>query len=227
VLVACVRRRSGEGIVYSAIDVKKWAEREPSAEQARPSRCSRCGAASRPPGKAVVVVSHGLRERQIRGPAAPGTLPETRVVQVRRYRCRCCGGLTTVLPRGLTARRHYSASAIGLALCLHGMRGLSVGATRRRVCTWPMGFETERWTTLCDWANAIDEGRLFPRVRPLPEGGASLRRRAERAASSLCGMALGSASLEEQVFQGAALAARGTWLADRSANPVHRVESLL
>lgn len=70
-----------------------------------------------------------------------------------------------------------------------------------------MGFETERWTTLCDWANAIDEGRLFPRVRPLPEGGASLRRRAERAASSLCGMALGSASLEEQVFQGAALAA--------------------
>jgi hypothetical protein len=201
-----VRRRSGEGIVYSAIDVKKWAKQEPSSEQVRPPCCSRCGAASRPAGKPVVVVSHGLRERQIRGPAQPGVRPTTQTVRVRRYRCLRCGGLTTVLPRGLTARRHYSASAIGLALCLHGLRGLSVGETRHLICTWPVGFETERWTTLPKWAAAIATGRLFAAVRPSPPG-TSLRGQTERAAATLCSLALSGSGLEAQAFEGAALAA--------------------
>lgn len=201
-----MRRRSGEGIVYSAIDVKKWAEQEPSAEWVRPPCCSHCGAASRPPGKAVVLVSHGLRERQVRGPAGPFGEPETRLVRVRRYRCLRCGGLTTVLPRGLTARRHYSASAIGLALCLYGLQGFSVGETRQRVCTWPLGFETERWTTLPKWVAAVDEGRLFRSVRPSPIN-TSLRRRSERAAATLCSLALSGGGLEARVFEGAALAA--------------------
>jgi hypothetical protein len=153
-----------------------------------------------------VLVGHGLRERQVRGPAVPGGQPETRVVVVRRYRCKRCGGVTTVLPRGLTARRHYSASAIGLALCLHGMRGLSVGETRQRVCTWRVGFETERWTTLASWLAAVAEGRLFACVRGSPAR-ASLRRRAERAAATLCGLALAADELEAQAFWGAALAA--------------------
>jgi len=201
-----VQRRSGEGIVYSAIDVKKWAVEVPSAEQVRPSCCSRCGAASRAPGQALVVVSHGVRERQVRGPAEPDGAPQTRIVRVRRYRCLRCGGLTTVLPRGLTARRHYSASAIGLALCLHGLRGLSLGETRQRVCTWPVGFETERWTTLPKWIAAIEAGRLFRVVRP-SAAGTSLRRRSERAAATLCSLALLGGELEAQVFEGAALAA--------------------
>jgi hypothetical protein len=153
-----------------------------------------------------VLVSHGLRERQVRGPAGPVGEPETRLVRVRRYRCLRCGGLTTVLPRGLTARRHYSASAIGLALCLYGLQGLSVGETRQRVCTWALGFETERWTTLPKWVAAIDEGRLFRSVRSSPLG-TSLRRRAERAAGTLCSLALSGDRLEARVFEGAALAA--------------------
>jgi hypothetical protein len=87
------------------------------------------------------------------------------LIRARRYRCRLCGGLTTVLPRGLTARRHYSASAIGLALFLHGMQGLSIGETRQRVCTWRVGFETERWATLPSWVAAIAGGAPF-RLRP-------------------------------------------------------------
>jgi len=201
-----MKRRSGEGIVYSAIEVKNWVEQAPAAERVRPPCCSRCGAASRPPGKAVVLVSHGLRERQVRGPAGPFGEPETRLVRVRRYRCLRCGGLTTVLPRGLTARRHYSASAIGMALCLYGLQGLSVGETRQRVCTWSLGFETERWTTLPKWVAAIDEGRLFRSVRPSSTG-ASLRRRSERAAATLCSLALSGGGLEARVFEGAALAA--------------------
>lgn len=153
-----------------------------------------------------MLVGHGLRERQVRGPAGPRGQPEVRVVHVRRYRCRLCGGLTTVLPRGLTARRHYSASAIGLALCLHGLRDLSVGETRQRVCTWRVGFETERWTTLASWLAAVAEGRLFRCVRPSPPQ-ASRRLQAERAAATLCSLALATDELEARVFEGAALAA--------------------
>jgi hypothetical protein len=153
-----------------------------------------------------MLVSHGLRERQVRGPAAPSGQPETQVLRVRRYCCRRCGGLTTVLPRGLTARRHYSASAIGLALCLYGLQGLSIGETRLRVCTWAVGFETERWSTLPTWALAIEQGRLFPSVRPSPVG-ASLRRKSERAAATLCAMARTAGGLEAEAFEGAALAA--------------------
>lgn len=204
--IAVKRRQSGEGIVYSAVVVKKWAEEIPAAGQVRPGRCSKCGAASQPPGQPLVLVSHGFRERQVRGPAEPNAPPEIRVMHVRRYRCLRCGGLTTVLPRGLTARRHYSASSIGLALCLHGLRGLSVGETRRLVCTWPIGFETARWTTLSTWVVAIGQGRLFARVRAAPAT-ASLRSRASRAAATLCAVALCDGSIEAQAFEGAALAA--------------------
>lgn len=201
-----MRRQSGAGIVYSAIDVKKWAGEIPSVDAVRPGCCSRCGAASRPSGAGVVLVGHGSRERQVRGPAGPHGEPEIRVIVIRRYRCRLCGGLTTVLPRGLTARRHYSASAIGLSLCLYGMRRLSVGETRQRVCTWPIGFETERWTTLPGWVAAIEEGRLFPGVRACPPS-FTIRERAERAAATLCALAISADLLEVQVFEGAALAA--------------------
>lgn len=201
-----VRRQSGEGIVYSAIEVKKWAEEIPSAERARPACCSRCGVASRPLGTALVLVGHGRRERQVRGPRDATSEAEIRTISVRRYRCRLCGGLTTVLPRGLTARRHYSASAIGLSLCLFGMRGLSLGETRRRVCPWRAGFETERWTTLPGWLTAIAEGRLLSEVRPSPPS-FSLREQAERAAATLCALSLEGGSLEAQAFAGAALAA--------------------
>jgi hypothetical protein len=199
-------RQSGEGIVYSAVDVKKWAAEVPDVEAARPGCCSQCGAASRPLGAALVVVGHGLRVRQVRGPATPGGVPEIRTLRVRRYRCRRCGGLTTVLPRGLTARRHYSGSAIGLSLCLYGMQRLSVGETRRRVCAWRFGFEPERWTTLSTWLAAIEEGRLFGQVRPCPPT-FSTREHAERAAATLCGLALSAGTLDEQAFEGAALAA--------------------
>lgn len=128
---------------------------------------------------------------------------------MRRYRCRRCGGITTVLPGGLCARRHYSASAIGLALGLFGLVGLSVGETRDRVCTWRVGFDLSRWSTLRSWVEAVGEGKLLPRIiawRPWPAG-LSLRRQAERAAACLCALAPGSGAPAEQAFAGAALAA--------------------
>lgn len=201
-----MRRQSGEGIVYSAIDVKKWAEEVPSVDAVRPGCCSRCGAASRPLGTALVLLGHGQRERQVRGPAGPRVAPQIMTILVRRYRCRLCGGLTTVLPRGLAARRHYSASAIGLALCLYGVQRFSESQTRLRVCAWRVGFEPDRWTTLARWVTSVEQRRLFARVRPCPPA-FTVRERAERIAATLCGLAVGVDSLEAQAFEGAALAA--------------------
>lgn len=202
-----MRRQSGEGIVYSTINVKKWATDVPSAEAVRPHCCSRCGAASRPLGAAVVLVGHGLRERQVRGPVEPFAVPQLRTILVRRYRCRLCHGVTTVLPRGLAARRHYSASAIGLSLCLYGMQGLSLRETRQLVCAWRIGFNPDRWTTLPSWVEAIERDKLFAQVRPCPSG-FTVRQRAERAAATLCAIGARSGGpVEAQVFEGAALAA--------------------
>jgi hypothetical protein len=158
---------------------------------------------------ALGLVGHGSRERQVRGPAAPTEPPQIIAVAVRRYRCRRCGGITTVLPRGLHARRHYSGSAIGLALCWFGIYRLTVAETRRRVCAWSAGFEPESWSTLYGWLDAVAEGRLFARVRSSPPS-FSHRQRAERVAATLGAMApVGFAheSQEDQVFAGAALAA--------------------
>jgi hypothetical protein len=203
-------RQSGEGIVYSTIGVKNWAENLPPPEQVRPGCCSRCGAASQPVGSAIVLHGHGVRWRQVRGPAHAEGEPETALVAVRRFRCQRCGGITTVLPGGLCARRHYSAAAIGLAMCLFGLVGLSIGETRQRVCTWRVGFELSRWTTLRSWVEAVGTGRLLPRIvawRPWPAH-CSLPQGAERAAACLCALApVESGSIIEQAFAGAALAA--------------------
>jgi hypothetical protein len=202
-------RASGEGIVYSTIPVKKWAEALPSAGQARPGRCSRCGAASQPLGASLGLHGHGVRWRQVRGPASATGEPETITVAVRRYLCQRCGGVTTVLPGGLCARRHYSASAIGLALCLFGLMGHSIEETRARVCTWRAGFDLNRWTTLRQWVTAVSVGRLLPCITVWRQwtDGASLRAGAERAAACLCSLALRTGTIAELAFAGAALAA--------------------
>jgi hypothetical protein len=216
VLDAGVPRASGSGIVYSSLEVKNWDTKAPDVEQVRPGRCSRCGAGSRPPGRPLGLVGHGCRERQVRGPATVDGPSRVVVVQIRRYRCRHCGGLTTVLPRGLCARRHYAASAIGLALYLFGVLRLQVGAVRARICSGRAGFETERWSTLFDWLGALRAQRLFACVRGSPPS-FSARDQAARAAHTLAAFSASSppsvahpsspVSMEGAVFSGAARAA--------------------
>lgn len=205
-----IRRRSGQGIVHSEVDVKKWAERLPSVQAVRPRCCSGCGAASCPYGQPMVLVGHGTRERQVRGPLWPGMKPGVLVLRVRRYRCRKCAAITTVLPRGLVARRYYSGGAIALALLLLGVRGQSMQQVRRAVCAWQVSFEAPgQWNTVSQWLQAICEKRLYAQVRPWPPA-FGLRQRAERVATTLLSYApasLGPLGPEEQVFVGAGLAA--------------------
>lgn len=205
-----IRRRSGQGIVHSEVDVKKWAERLPSAQAVRPRCCSGCGAASCPYGQLIVLVGHGTRERQVRGPLWPGMKPGVLVVRVRRYRCRRCAAVTTVLPRGLVARRYYSGGAIALGLLLLGVRGEPMRQVRRAVCAWQVSFESPgQWNTVSKWLQAISEKRLYPQVRTWPPT-FGLRQKAERVATTLLSYApssRGPMGLEEQVFVGAGLAA--------------------
>lgn len=178
-------KRSNRGIIHAELDVKAWSDSFPDVDQVRPVRCPECGAAARRPGRALGLVGHGVRDRQVRGPLAPGEPAGTVTIRVRRYRCRGCAAIVTVGPRGLATFRHYAAAAIGLALWMVGVLGLSTKEVRRRISGW-QSFEGGAWVSVRRWLDAIAGGRLFPAapIRASPSGW-SLRQRAERAAMTL------------------------------------------
>lgn len=203
-------KRSKRGIIHAERDVKAWSEDFPDIDLVRPRQCPVCGAAARPPGRALGIVGHGVRDRQVRGPLAPGEPPGTITIQVRRYRCRGCEAILTVGPRGLATFRHYAAVAIGLALRMVGVLGLSTAEARRRISPW-QSFEVGAWVSVRRWLNAITDGRLLPaaQIRASPPEW-SLRQRAERAAMTLRAVAppgCRDGGPELEVMAGAARAA--------------------
>lgn len=149
------------------------------------------------------LVGHGIRERQVRGPRHAGGAPEPLVIAVRRYRCRDCHAVCTVVPRGVVARRHFGAGAIGWALFLSGCEGRSSRRIRDSVGGIG-GAEAGSWVTLGRWLSAVESGRLFrSRAAPILR---TMRQRAERAAMMLVSFAppeLASVPLAEQAFAGA------------------------
>lgn len=202
--------RSHWTIVRSAIDVKSWLARTPSVEEVRPGRCPRCETASRPVGRRLGLWGHGLRDRQQRGPLEPRGQPVEVVIRARRFLCRPCGAVLLVVPSGVMAGRLFSAAAIGVALLLFGVDGLSMAATRTRVSPWHRVGATAAvsWLSLRRWARAARAGRLWACVRPAPVR-FTARQVAERAArtlSALAPLALAEERLEAQVFAGVVLA---------------------
>jgi hypothetical protein len=155
----------------------------------------------------VVIVGHGLVERQVLGPQTPGGAPEAVVLKLRRYRCRACKAVLIVGPRGLLPRRLYGAGAISLAFSAYGH-----GATGRevRAQTSPSrrvgGSAVERWQTLVRWLDAARRGELFS----VPGLGEHDRRSvAEQVALVLAargGRLLGG-DLAQSAFDGAVIAA--------------------
>jgi hypothetical protein len=151
------------------------------------------------------MVGHGRRGRQLRGPPSTIAPPATRTVHVRRYRCRGCGAVVTVVPKEVLARRHFAAGAIALALFVFGKLGGSAIVACQRVGSWARG--SGAWRSLRRWIAAIDTGRLFRAVRGSP-GTWAPRRRAERAAMAIgaCAPEVFGPTEEERVFAGAAFA---------------------
>jgi hypothetical protein len=197
--------RSNHFVVHSNLDVNFWAAAPPSVEAARPGRCPRCGAASRPPGAALVLHGHGIRARQVRGPRTVRGAPATITITARRFLCQACRAVITVVPRGVVRHRHFAGSAIALALFLFGVLGRTASAVQRAISGWGDGASS--WRTLTRWIDAASEGRLFrwPRADL-----SDLRRRAvARAVARFvqAGAACSAGDEVEQVFDAAASSA--------------------
>lgn len=197
-------------MLQSCIPIKSWIERPPSVEEARPSHCPFCQAASRVVGEPLGLHGHGLRERQLRGPLGLEQEPQLCGVQVRRYLCQRCGATVTVVPQGVLPRRLFSASAIGLALCLWGLMRLCAKKVRAKVSPLRHVGATAAagWTQLGRWTEAIRQRRLLGGVLvgPLPAAQRQVAQRAAVALSALCPPQQFGQSMPQQVFAGAALA---------------------
>lgn len=193
--------RSNKGIIRSKIDVKTWVTSPPTVSEARPSSCTSCRAASRPTGEQLVVRGHGVCHRQIRGPPTVDGAPTIIVVVVRRYRCRACGAVMTVVPREVLPGFWYAAPAIAVALALYGVQGASAREVRRRVCAWPIVGTSTGWPSLRRWIRRSSS--LWRCVRASPAQW-STRQRAERAATIVAAHAEQHGDLVERAFAGAA-----------------------
>ena len=179
--------------MHPAIDVKQWLARPPSVEAVRPSRCPACGTASRRPGLPLALHGHGLRSREQRGPLEPGGRPVSVEVLCRRYQCQRCSAVVLVAPRGVLARRLYSASAIALALALWAVMGVGEAGVRRRTSPWIPSQRDEQgvvdhWPSLWRWSRALTQGRLFG-PKASARAGPTLRDTAARVVSWLAGHA--------------------------------------
>lgn len=200
--------RSNIRIVYSPLDVKSWGGDPLSVDAARPGSCPACGLASRPPGGGLGLHGHGLRTRQVRGPAEPGTAPVVGEVVGRRYLCRGCGAVLLVLPRGLLRGRLFTAGAIAYALALYGCLRRPPAAVRERVSPWQIvgAGSAGRWASLRRWVRAVRADRLFSGVRLAPQAWTA-RQLAERIATTLAAAAVGmeGTPIEHRAFAGAAM----------------------
>lgn len=202
-------QRSIKKFVTLDISVNTWLRRLPSVDEARPSCCPQCGQASRPTGGVLKLHGHGLRERQLRGPLAPGGPAKLVLLMLRRYRCRGCRALITVAPCSVTRGRLFSAAAIGLALALWASgTGETAAEVRRQVSPDAVLGDTAAagWAALRRWVQAIRTKKLFTRVRACPAG-LGAREVAAHAAAALASMGPLSASGESlltRAFAGAA-----------------------
>lgn len=199
--------RDASRVIRSRIPVNDWLQRLPSVDEARPAVCVVCGAASRPAGGGLVLHGHGLRARQLRGPPTAYGPPSVREVLVRRYECQRCGAVLTVVPREVTPRRHYAATAIALALSLFGVRALSQATVRSAVSSdGTTGHcATYRWRTLARWIDAVAARRLFAALpaMPIARDRRTIAQRAAMAIGAHAPPSLPEGALEVRAFFGA------------------------
>lgn len=170
-------------MVYFDADVKRWAEAMPSAEVARPPRCTACGAASAPPGQGLRLHGHGIRERMRLGPEELGGRSVVGSVTARRYRCVRCAAVLVVVPRGVLPRLRYGAVAIALALARWSVEDVPAALVRAEISPFGVvGHDARRgWRSLRRWARGSPWARS-------PKVTGSARERAAAVVSWLAGL---------------------------------------
>lgn len=192
-------------MVRTAVAIKAWIAKTPSVDEVRPPHCAGCGAASRPVGGRVAVHGHGLLQRQVRGVLEIDGEPRVYAISVRRYACQDCGAVMTVVPAGMLARRLYSASSIALALHLWLAVGQSDREVREQVCAWRVRGRNDRgWAQLYRWAHQA--ARLFPMPRAMLalDHPYAIAKRVLTMLRALSPVALSTAPIALQLFEGAA-----------------------
>jgi len=191
-----LRVQSSGRLIQVAVSIKSWTARPPSVEQVRPSRCSGCGAASRPVGGRLVLHGQGVLLRQVRGVLGVDAAPGVVVIAVRRYECQHCRTVMTVVPAGMLARRLYSAPSIALALHLWLAMGHSDREVRTRVCAWQLRGRCGRgWAQLYRWARTAGSLLFLKSGMTVARVLVTLR--------ALAPVELHGAALALQVFEGA------------------------
>jgi len=127
-------------------------------------------------------------------------------VRARRYECQRCGACMLVVPREILPRRLYTACAIGLALALWALLGMTEAAVRTRVSPFAVvgAAACDGWITLRRWAADASRGRLLATSRASPEA-FTLRQHAERAAAGLEALAPPGHARHHAAFAGAAV----------------------
>jgi hypothetical protein len=109
-----------------------------------------------------------------------------------------------VVPAGVLARRHYSASSIALALHLWLVAGLSDRAVRCRICAWQLRGSNDRgWAQLYRWTRQVTRLFELPRRLVVPETMHDAARRVLITLRSLAPVALSTAPIALQIFEGA------------------------
>jgi len=178
----CSVELSKYGILQIGPDIKFWRVRVPGVGEARPRACPGCGAGAFD-GARVRLQGHGMVTRWVRGVLRDDSEPEDIDVVLRRYRCRACGAVVRVGPRGVVARRRYSAPTILFALAVWCIEGLPPEAVRSRVSPdrhRGATSEGQRWTTLLRWARMLS--------RRVTSSGPTLRARTTSALRTVSGV---------------------------------------
>lgn len=122
------------------------------------------------------------------GPSEPGEAPASTTVAARRYRCRSCGAVLVVVPRGVGRALRYTLDAIGYALALWGYAQVTAEQARRAVSAAKARSPSapEQWSSLRRWAAAAP--RLFG-SGSAPSAGGPLREQAKRLSAWLASRA--------------------------------------
>ncbi|MBZ0116491.1 MAG: hypothetical protein K8H88_05845 [Sandaracinaceae bacterium] len=153
-------------------------------------------------GQPLVVVGHGLRERTLEGPLAPGGAPTLTGIFTRRYVCRACGAILVVVPRDVARAHRYSLSAIAAALALWAYERVSAASVRSRTSSAKTigAASATRWASLPRWTRCALA--LFG-FEPPTLG--TMRERAARIASFVASHApIATGSVPADAFYGAA-----------------------
>jgi hypothetical protein len=189
-------------MVHSCVDVKSWVLSPPSCDAVRPASCPACSSAGCEPGRALTIVGHGWRARDVEGPHEPDEDATDVEVLCRRYVCNACGAILVVVPRGIGRALRYSLSAIAYALALWGYSRATAAQARAATSTAKArGFTSpEQWSSLRRWTSQA-RSIFGPGA---PNTGSSLRERAARLATWLASHALlASSQVPRDAFFGA------------------------